>query len=167
MLGKGEQTQEAIFLLASLGADAKDAVPALSQLLRSGEPLTRGLAGAALMRIDPGHSSAARVVKESLSALGEYMVTIQDEERLLFLIDVFGRLGRMDKLPLHGFSMKIRDLPLAQEFLLSADSLAWSYITRRRPALPECKGEYPSCQTCIRRGNIGGFLSLTKACDVQ
>jgi hypothetical protein len=58
-------------------------------------------------------------------------------------------LATVDSLKLHGFGFKIRGLPLAQEFLRSADSLAWSYNARRKPALRECEGLHPSCQNCL------------------
>jgi hypothetical protein len=34
--------------------------------------------------------------------------------------------------------------------VVSADSLAWSYGARRRPPLPECRGDHAHCQNCLR-----------------
>lgn len=52
------------------------------------------------------------------------------------------------KARLHAFGMKVRGLPLNEEYVTSADSLAWSYAARRKPPLPEC--DHASCQNCIR-----------------
>lgn len=51
---------------------------------------------------------------------------------------------------LHGFGFKIRGLPLNDEYFSSADSLAWSFAARHKPALPECADDHRSCQNCIR-----------------
>lgn len=51
---------------------------------------------------------------------------------------------------LHSFGLKIRGLELSQDQVASADSLAWSYNARRKPALPECEGQHASCQNCLR-----------------
>ena len=54
------------------------------------------------------------------------------------------------KARLHAFGYKLRGLSFSQDYLTSADSLAWSYGARRKPPLPECMGEHESCQNCIR-----------------
>lgn len=59
-------------------------------------------------------------------------------------------LVTVDKLRLHAFGYKLRGLALGHEYLQSADSLAWSYAARRKPALPECEGRHASCQNCLR-----------------
>ena len=51
---------------------------------------------------------------------------------------------------LHGFGFKVRGLPPNDDHLTSADSLAWSFAARRKPALPECADDHRSCQNCIR-----------------
>lgn len=53
---------------------------------------------------------------------------------------------------LHAFGFKVRGLPLSEEYLSSADYLAWSFAARRRPPLPECVGEDGHCGICIRAG---------------
>ncbi len=52
-------------------------------------------------------------------------------------------------LRLHGFGVKLRGLAGYAEALASADSLAWSYAARRRPALPGCQG-HRNCANCPR-----------------
>jgi hypothetical protein len=51
-------------------------------------------------------------------------------------------------LTLHGFGIKVRGLRLCADLLASADSMAWSYHARRRPALAGCA--HPHCQNCLR-----------------
>ncbi|HYH66459.1 MAG TPA: hypothetical protein VD866_17330 [Urbifossiella sp.] len=53
------------------------------------------------------------------------------------------------RLRLHAFGMKVSGLKLSAGSVVSADSLAWSYAARRRPALPECQGGHQSCQNCL------------------
>jgi hypothetical protein len=50
---------------------------------------------------------------------------------------------------LHGFGFKVKGLELVADCLQSADSLAWSYHARKRPALPGCVG-HKSCSNCER-----------------
>jgi hypothetical protein len=52
-------------------------------------------------------------------------------------------------LRLHGFGVKQHGLARYADHLESADSLAWSYAARRRPALPECTG-HRNCANCPR-----------------
>ncbi|HEY2960217.1 MAG TPA: hypothetical protein VGM21_18715 [Actinomycetota bacterium] len=55
------------------------------------------------------------------------------------------RLG----LRLHGFGVKRRGLARYADRLESADSLAWSYAARRRPALVGCT-RHRNCANCPR-----------------
>ena len=52
-------------------------------------------------------------------------------------------------LRLHGFGVKQHGLARYADHLESADSLAWSYAARRRPALPGCVG-HRTCANCPR-----------------
>jgi hypothetical protein len=52
-------------------------------------------------------------------------------------------------LRLHGFGVKQHGLARYADHLASADSLAWSYAARRRPALPGCTG-HRNCANCPR-----------------
>ena len=54
------------------------------------------------------------------------------------------------RLRLHAFGFKVAGLKLSAGAVVSADSLAWSFSARRRPALPECRSEHKSCQNCLR-----------------
>lgn len=56
------------------------------------------------------------------------------------------------KARLHAFGFKLRGLPASQEYIISADSLAWSFAARRKPPLPECVGDHDHCGNCIRAG---------------
>jgi hypothetical protein len=49
---------------------------------------------------------------------------------------------------LHGFGVKTGGLHLYGHLLASADSMAWSYTARRRPALPGCTG-HKNCANCL------------------
>ena len=52
-------------------------------------------------------------------------------------------------LRLHGFGVKQRGLARYADRLVSADSLAWSYAARRRPALAGCT-RHRNCANCPR-----------------
>jgi hypothetical protein len=52
-------------------------------------------------------------------------------------------------LRLHGFGVKRHGLARYADHLQSADSLAWSYAARRRPALAGCTG-HRTCANCPR-----------------
>ncbi len=52
-------------------------------------------------------------------------------------------------LRLHGFGVKQHGLARYADHLESADSLAWSYAARRRPALPGCT-RHRNCANCPR-----------------
>ena len=49
---------------------------------------------------------------------------------------------------LHSFGLKVRGLDLNRDQVISADSLAWSFAARRKPALPGCAHEH--CNNCLR-----------------
>jgi hypothetical protein len=61
---------------------------------------------------------------------------------------IAGELVRVG-LRLHGFGVKRRGLARYANHLESADSLAWSYAARRRPALPGCT-RHRNCANCPR-----------------
>lgn len=69
------------------------------------------------------------------------------------------------KARLHAFGMKTRGLPLNEEHLVSADSLAWSYAARRKPPLPECVGDHEHCGNCIRAGLRWWHRVMTKVLE--
>lgn len=52
------------------------------------------------------------------------------------------------RLRLHAFGLKLKGLTLSSGYVVSADSLAWSYAARKRPPLPEC--EHARCNNCLR-----------------
>jgi hypothetical protein len=47
----------------------------------------------------------------------------------------------------HGFGFKLTGLRAARPYLTSADSMAWSYDARRRPALAGCS--HKNCANCL------------------
>jgi len=51
-------------------------------------------------------------------------------------------------LKLHGFGVKINGLRRYQKYLISSDSLAWSYGARYSPLCDKCKIEKPSNKNC-------------------
>ncbi len=53
-------------------------------------------------------------------------------------------------LRLHAFGMKAQGLRRSAGYVISADSLAWSFGARRRPPLPKCRGTHAHCNNCIR-----------------
>jgi hypothetical protein len=61
---------------------------------------------------------------------------------------ITGELARAG-LRLHGFGVKRRGLARYADHLDSADSLAWSYHARRRPALAGCTS-HRNCANCPR-----------------
>lgn len=54
-----------------------------------------------------------------------------------------------DGLKLHGFGFKTTGLLAAQDCLVSADSMAWSFNARRSDPLPECRGRHRRCVSCL------------------
>lgn len=72
---------------------------------------------------------------------------------------------------LHGFGFKVKGLELVADCLQSADSLAWSFHARKRPALPGCVG-HKSCSNCERyalawRERLLSRLGADQAADVR
>lgn len=63
-------------------------------------------------------------------------------------VDILAALAG-EGLRLHGFGFKQKGLQSAQDFLASADSLAWSYHARKRPALEGCL-THRNCANCLR-----------------
>jgi hypothetical protein len=51
-------------------------------------------------------------------------------------------------LALHGFGIKTKGLGTYADRLVSADSMAWSYVARRQPPLPGCV--HRNCANCPR-----------------
>lgn len=60
---------------------------------------------------------------------------------------VFRVLASLD-LPLHGFGVKTAGLSRYGRYLVSADSMAWSYAARHRAPLPDCSG-HKNCANCM------------------
>lgn len=52
-------------------------------------------------------------------------------------------------LRLHGFGFKVLGLRQVHRELATADSMAWSFEARRRPALLGCRGRHKNCANCI------------------
>lgn len=50
---------------------------------------------------------------------------------------------------LHGFGLKKLGMAMSGHLLTSADSMAWSFDARRKPALPGCAG-HKNCANCER-----------------
>lgn len=63
-------------------------------------------------------------------------------------VEIIGSLATAG-LRLHGFGFKQKGLQSAQNYLTSADSLAWSYQARRNPALPGCV-KHKNCANCLK-----------------
>ena len=51
-------------------------------------------------------------------------------------------------IPLHGFGVKTRGLARYGRYLVSSDSMAWSYDARRSPPLPHCHS-HKNCANCL------------------
>lgn len=68
----------------------------------------------------------------------------QSTAEIAAIVGALARLG----LSLHGFGVKTGGLRLYGHLLTSADSMAWSYAARRRPALPGCSG-HKNCANCL------------------
>jgi hypothetical protein len=98
-------------------------LPALRQPLPAGRrrPGRRPASGAGV-GLPPQHTSEIAAITRELAAAG---------------------------LRLHGFGVKLRGLAGYADQLASADSLAWSYAARRRPALPGCTS-HKNCANCPR-----------------
>lgn len=63
--------------------------------------------------------------------------------------DILSALRDMDPgVPLHGFGVKKNGLARYGHLLSSADSMAWSYDARRKPALEGCAGHI-NCANCL------------------
>lgn len=52
-------------------------------------------------------------------------------------------------LKLHGFGFKQKGLKVCHKYLVSADSLAWSYNARKNPPLPGCV-THKNCANCLK-----------------
>lgn len=86
----------------------------------------------------------AGVDLSSLPRVGVGTVCRRQDTTIAALI--MGRL-HAEKLRLHAFGFKLRGLQAAGQFLVSADSLAWSYSARRNPPI---KGHtHKNCANCI------------------
>ncbi|HEY3957968.1 MAG TPA: hypothetical protein VGM53_31780 [Streptosporangiaceae bacterium] len=68
----------------------------------------------------------------------------QSTTEIALIVTELARAG----LRLHGFGVKTEGLRLYGHLLASADSMAWSYAARRRPALPGCTG-HKNCANCL------------------
>ena len=66
----------------------------------------------------------------------------KEAERIIREISILG-------IKLHAFGFKQKGLEQVSDALASADSLAWSYQARRRPALDGCTG-HKNCANCLR-----------------
>lgn len=52
-------------------------------------------------------------------------------------------------LNLHGFGIKTRGLIKSKSFLVSADSMSWSFTARMSSVLPEHEGRHKNCANCF------------------
>lgn len=66
---------------------------------------------------------------------------------------IVGELRRAGITRLHGFGVKTSGLLRYGHQLTSADSLAWSYDARRKPALPGCEEQHRNCANCRTYAN--------------
>lgn len=62
--------------------------------------------------------------------------------------EVIGILNALKPLRMHAFGVRSAALARSAHFLVSADSMAWSYSARRNGPLPGCP--HASCQNCLR-----------------
>jgi len=58
------------------------------------------------------------------------------------------RLSSEFGLKLHGFGFKTAGIQICSEYLISCDSLAWSFVARKSDPLPGCK--HKSCANCLK-----------------
>ncbi|MBK9181460.1 MAG: hypothetical protein IPM45_18265 [Acidimicrobiales bacterium] len=68
----------------------------------------------------------------------------QDTAEVAEIVHALHSLG----LRLHGFGVKAGGLRRAGRWLVSADSMAWSFAARRSPPLPGCR--HATCANCLR-----------------
>jgi hypothetical protein len=64
------------------------------------------------------------------------------------IAEILAALAERDLL-LHGFGVKAAGLAAARPYVVSADSMAWSFGARRRPPLPGCVS-HRNCANCLR-----------------
>jgi hypothetical protein len=90
--------------------------------------------------------SAAGVDLAAVPLVGIGSVCRRQEPREIgAIVTELANLG----LRLHGFGVKRRGLAVYADSLASADSMAWSFAARRRPALVGCAGHI-TCANCPR-----------------
>lgn len=88
----------------------------------------------------------------------------QSTSEITAIVTALARRG----IRLHGFGVKTGGLHLYGHLLASADSMAWSYTARRRPALPGCTG-HKNCANCMTyaTGWRARLLARYAACGYQ
>jgi hypothetical protein len=64
------------------------------------------------------------------------------------------------RLRLHGFGVKRQGLEKIAPWLVSADSMAWSFAARKRAPLPGCT--HRSCANCLRYASQWGALVVSE-----
>lgn len=89
-------------------------------------------------------SAGIRLSEEPVIGLGS-VCRRQHTNEIHDLIKELAEAG----LALHGFGVKITALRKTSKYLVSADSLSWSYHGRREPPLPECVGKHINCANCM------------------
>lgn len=82
--------------------------------------------------------------------------------------DIITRLHQ-EKIPIHGFGVKLQGIKKYGDKLVSADSLAWSYNARYDKVLQECidEGEtHINCANCFRYATnwYSNIMSMIKGC---
>jgi hypothetical protein len=107
-------------------------------------PVVQGSAPADYMRhVEQYAAAGVDLVREPLVGVGS-VCRRQKERSLRSVLEPLAGAG----LKLHGFGVKALGLKLCADLLVSADSMAWSYHARRRPALAECS--HANCNSCLR-----------------
>lgn len=96
-----------------------------------------------LRHADAYERAGVDLAAEPVAGLGS-VCRRQDTAALAAVVDQLAGCG----FRLHGFGVKETGLQKVGEVFTSADSLAWSYHARRRPALPGCS--HRSCANCLR-----------------
>lgn len=97
--------------------------------------------------VDAYAAAGVDLTKESIVGLGS-VCRRQATTEVLRIVQAL----TTDGIRLHGFGVKTLGLPLLGDWLVSADSMAWSLNARKHPALPECVADpttnHKNCANC-------------------
>lgn len=107
-------------------------------------PVIQGFTAADYLTcIDRYHAAGVDLTTEPLVGLGSVCRRQATTEITALVTELTGQ-----GLRLHGFGVKTGGLDRYGPLLASADSMAWSFAARHRPALPGCT--HTNCANCLR-----------------